>query len=155
MPLCGGQTSRVDKTPEKTLAENLLWLKDSTPDLDSQAKIAAKAGIDQTTVGRILRAQNYPTLDKITALAKAFKVEAWQLLAPNLGAGPRAVHAAPASDWPLRRISRDRWQHVDDWQKGAMEEAALRVLKEFESAANEEAQVAQPVQSRKRQATGE
>jgi hypothetical protein len=86
MPQVSWQTCRVDKTPEKTLADNLTWLMKNSADYNSQAKVGAKAGIDQKTVGRIMNKTNFPTLDKLTALAAVFGVEAWQLIAPRLGA---------------------------------------------------------------------
>jgi hypothetical protein len=39
----------------------------------------------------------------------------------------------PPSHWPLRRITRQRWEALDDWDKGAIEEAALRKIEEIEA----------------------
>lgn len=87
MPCFGRQTCQVPKTSLKqTLAVNLQWLMDSMPELGSQAKVGAKAKIDQKTVSRILNATNATTLDKLEALAGALQVEPWQLIAPRLGA---------------------------------------------------------------------
>lgn len=86
MPETAWQTCRVDKNPEKTLAANLRWLHDET-EFDSQAKIATAAGVDQKTIGRMMNMDHSPTLDKICAVAAFLKIEAWQLLAPDFGAG--------------------------------------------------------------------
>jgi transcriptional regulator with XRE-family HTH domain len=65
----------------------------------SQADIAKKASLDQTTVGRVLRKSNATSIDKLEGLAKAFGVQPWQLLAPGLGGtigglSPKAVEVA-------------------------------------------------------------
>lgn len=64
----------------------------------SQTKVAAaakKSGtpIDQTTVGRIARADFPATLDSLEALANGLGVEPWQVLYPKLdpAALPKAV----------------------------------------------------------------
>jgi transcriptional regulator with XRE-family HTH domain len=88
MPVDARHALFVDDTPEKTLAENLRGLMTSSEGrYDSQAKVAAKAGIDQKTVGRMLLSSNSPTLAAVQAVARVFGVEAWQMLAPDLGAG--------------------------------------------------------------------
>lgn len=66
------------------LADNLKALK-ANHQL-SQTKIAklTKGAMDQTTVGRIERADIATTVDMINALALAFELEPWQLLTPEL-----------------------------------------------------------------------
>jgi transcriptional regulator with XRE-family HTH domain len=86
VPHTSRQTANVEKDPSKILSENLTWLMQTSRELTSQAKIGAKAGIDQKTVGRILNRDHSPTLDKLASVAAAFGVEVWQLLAPRLGA---------------------------------------------------------------------
>lgn len=51
-------------------------------DLDTQAKVSARAGVSQSTVQRILREQVDTNLDVITALARTFKVKPQWLLQP-------------------------------------------------------------------------
>lgn len=93
MPRRARQTCRVNETAEKVLSDNLRWLMGQSSDLNSQAKLAAKAKIDQRTVGRILNSEHMPTLDKISALATAYAVEPWQLLAPGLGSSLYKIDA--------------------------------------------------------------
>lgn len=112
LPRQAAQTCSVNRRPEKLLAVNLQWLMDNTP-MNSQAKVGAKAKIDQKTVGRIMNMTNSPTLEKLSALANAFGVEAWQLLAPRLGAS-------------LYQIDKDR-RVVPVRDAGPAEEAAPRV----------------------------
>ena len=68
-----------------TLVENMRALMDARPErVGTQAKIAQLAGVDQTTVGKLLRKQHHPTTEVLQGLARAFGVEVWQLLTPKL-----------------------------------------------------------------------
>lgn len=49
-------------------------------DLDTQAKVAAAAGVSQSTVGRVLAADVHAHLDVVEAIAKAFGVHPITLL---------------------------------------------------------------------------
>lgn len=70
------------------LAQNLRALMARTPDLDSQPKVAARSGVGQRTVGRILLGQVAATIDTLDALANAFGMSAWELLDPTLSTRP-------------------------------------------------------------------
>lgn len=74
----------MNETASQILAANLKALRDADPELKSQAAIGRAAKIDQRTVGRILNMENEPTFGQLTKLAKAFKLQAWQLLVPGL-----------------------------------------------------------------------
>lgn len=50
----------------------------------SQTGIGKKAGVDQKTVARILTKKQGATVDMLSALADAFRVEVWHLLVPGL-----------------------------------------------------------------------
>ena len=39
----------------------------------------------------------------------------------------------PPARWPLRRITRERWESLDDWDRGAIEAAAVRALEDIEA----------------------
>ena len=74
------------------LATNLRDLMDRTPTLDTQVKVAQRAGISQSTVGRLLRAEVYAQLAQVEALAEAFRIDVATLLrdgvlpaAPDIG----------------------------------------------------------------------
>lgn len=56
------------------LARQLATLMRDRVDLDTQQKVARRAGLAQSTVGRILRAEVSATLDNVEALAIAFGV---------------------------------------------------------------------------------
>lgn len=82
------------------LARNLRRLMDRTPALDTQVKVAARASISQSTVGRLLRGEVYAQLSQVEALAEAFKVEVSSLLserdAADVGITPEQERAYSA-----------------------------------------------------------
>lgn len=71
-------------TIERVLASNLDWLMNSRADLNSQQRLARVTGVGQSTIGRIRRAESSATVDNVYRLAKAFGVNASQLLDPRL-----------------------------------------------------------------------
>lgn len=81
------------------LARNIEALMDARLELDSQTKIAEKAGVSQSTVGRAYRGEAGTRLETVEALASAFDLDPWQLLWPSLklkpGSPPKAEAAAP------------------------------------------------------------
>jgi transcriptional regulator with XRE-family HTH domain len=72
------------KNSREILAANVKALKQARG--LSQTKIAKMSGgaMDQTTVGRIERAEIATTVDMLDALGKAFGLSPWQLLTENL-----------------------------------------------------------------------
>jgi hypothetical protein len=74
----------------KTLAGNVSWLLSNT-EADSQPKLARLVKIDQKTISRIVNNANAATLDSVQALAEAFDLEPWQLLAPAFGDGLHTI----------------------------------------------------------------
>lgn len=62
------------------LALRLRELMDAKPDLDTQAKLAKRAKVSQSTVNRIIDKQSSATVDTIEALSKAFGVTPSELL---------------------------------------------------------------------------
>ena len=72
---------------EDILAKNLAALmRANKKELGTQGQVAMATGkvIDQTTVGRILKAKHKVQIDTLQALATAFGVEPYQLLIPDL-----------------------------------------------------------------------
>lgn len=67
----------------EVLAENVKALLDSHKTIDTQAKLAAKSKVGQSTISRILRADTQATAETIDALAQAFGVTHAQLITPN------------------------------------------------------------------------
>lgn len=83
-------THRCSPTPdncemEKTalrqvLARNLQRAMDSSPAIDTQQKVAAKAGLSQQHVSRILKCETSAGVDVLQRLAKAVRCAPWELL---------------------------------------------------------------------------
>lgn len=74
-----------DAKPAKlTLAENLRRLRDVIKTLRGNKALGAKAGIGERTAGRARRGDGNTTIENIGAIARAYKVAAWQLLVPDL-----------------------------------------------------------------------
>ncbi len=63
---------------------NLEKLMAADPALKSQPKVSERSKVAQTSVGRILRGEQSPTLDMVHKLAHAFDLEPWQMLVPGL-----------------------------------------------------------------------
>lgn len=75
------------------------------PGLSTQAKLGQAAGVDQRTIGRILNCEHAPTAAQIEKIARAFSIEPWQLLLPQLDPGDPPTHV-------LRRSEDDAWQSM-------------------------------------------
>lgn len=89
----------------RLLAANLETLMHARPTLRTQSAVAKAAAVDQRTVGRILRCEHAPTLAQVEKLAKAFALQPWQLLAPELD----------PEDLPVLVLSRsqsDAWRSI-------------------------------------------
>lgn len=71
---------------KQILAANLRRLMDSSDMLDTQVKVAARAGIAQSTVGRLLRGEVHAQLDQVEAIANAFRVTVGELLTDHAAA---------------------------------------------------------------------
>lgn len=62
------------------LASNVRRRMEADESLNSQPKLAVKAGIGKSTVGYVLAGENDATVATIAALARAFGCEPWELL---------------------------------------------------------------------------
>jgi transcriptional regulator with XRE-family HTH domain len=101
------------------LAVNVLRAMERDPSIDTQQKLAARSGLSQQHVSRILRAEVSAGLEVIGALAKALRCQPWELLVDEEATrqaalermivrnDPKAAAAAPAADHavvvPLRK----------------------------------------------------
>ncbi|MEN1633854.1 helix-turn-helix transcriptional regulator, partial [Pseudomonas aeruginosa] len=66
-----------------TLANNLMFLMSSTPELSTQQALEQRSGVGQTTIGRILRKDTEAKIDTVSDLARAFRVSASDLIDPT------------------------------------------------------------------------
>src|SRR5579859_6621173 len=69
---------------QKILAENLTALLERRPDI-SRLNLSKQIQVADGTLGRIKYGNGNPTVDVLERIARFFRVEPWQLLAPNLG----------------------------------------------------------------------
>lgn len=85
----------VAKPVSELLAGNLRAMRrERAADLGSQPKIASKAKVGQRTVGRALKGEVSTTIGSIERLARAFGLDAWQLLHPDLSVA-RGINRGP------------------------------------------------------------
>lgn len=68
----------------KVVAENLTALMKDSKKLNSNPKLSELTGLGTGTLSRVKNAKINPTIDTIELLAKAFDLQSWQLLVPNL-----------------------------------------------------------------------
>jgi transcriptional regulator with XRE-family HTH domain len=64
----------------KMIAMRLRELMDASLDLRTQAAVAKRSGVDQSTIGRILNQQNKTTIGTLESIAGAFNVEPLELI---------------------------------------------------------------------------
>lgn len=116
------------------LALRLRQLMDQRPDLDTQTKVAQRAGVGQSTVARILSREVHTSLDVVEALAGAFGIHPLHLLTdPAEISQPGAVAAgyqerALLSAWRLLAPAQQHavmgYLHVVTLAQGALPTAS-------------------------------
>jgi hypothetical protein len=70
------------------LAENLNWLMTSFPALHSTEMLEAKSGVGRSTIARIRQSESSATIDTVESLAKAFGLNASDLLKDRMAINP-------------------------------------------------------------------
>lgn len=70
-------------------------------------RLAADAKIGPGTASRIKQHETSVGLEVVEAIAKAFKVQPWQLLTPNFQPGQLGQQATGDASWPFLTISRE------------------------------------------------
>jgi transcriptional regulator with XRE-family HTH domain len=69
---------------KKILADNLTELLSRRPDV-SRLNLSKQIHVADGTLGRIKYGTGNPTVEILESIARFFKIEAWQLLVPDLG----------------------------------------------------------------------
>lgn len=91
-----------------TLAANVRRLMDA--EHLSQQALAKRAGVSQRGVSYVLNYRDehdrHPSTETVEALARAFGLQAWQLMAPNLGQELHAARGALADHLDVALLSR-------------------------------------------------
>jgi hypothetical protein len=121
----------MGKTVKQVIQENVRNLLKLQPDESGVQKLIQK-GFPNGSAQRILNSETQIGVDQLDKLAKAFKVEPWQLCAPNLGVSTGQVKMTP-DRWPFATIRRDRWEELSERHKGVAEDAALQALERLQS----------------------
>jgi hypothetical protein len=101
-----GQTSGVPN-PEEALAKDFLRLIAAQGDLKLRGARGRGAKIDLCKVGRIVDREHGSALEKFERLAVAYRVDAWRLNAPNLG----AIFVVTRGGRPPRPSRPPSWRH--------------------------------------------
>ena len=68
----------------KVISSNIDKLMKARPDLNTQEKLASKAGVSSSTIFRVRRGEVAITVDNLDSIAKAFGLEAKDLLSEKL-----------------------------------------------------------------------
>lgn len=71
------------KSAVQVLAAHLNALMDADPASSSTLKLAARSGVKQRTINNAQKARHDPKLSTIEGLARAFRLEPYQLLCPT------------------------------------------------------------------------
>lgn len=88
-PLPDGRNTLPDmrkKTTAETLAENLTRLMAGAEDLNSDRKLAKVSGVSHKTINNILNGRHDVGISNVEKIAKAFRIDAFQLLCPQIDA---------------------------------------------------------------------
>jgi transcriptional regulator with XRE-family HTH domain len=76
--------AKQGRTARQIVAENVRRLMDGSVELDTQDKLADKAGLTQRTISNLLRPEttdmSSPKLDTVESVAHAFGLKPWALL---------------------------------------------------------------------------
>jgi transcriptional regulator with XRE-family HTH domain len=86
LTILGNIGDMTAKCANQILAENIRQLMSGHQTLGTQAALARKSGLAQSSIQRVITAAVHPQLDVIEAIARAFKVTPAELLTPHLNA---------------------------------------------------------------------
>lgn len=120
----------------EVLAANVKSLLDTHGTINTQAKLAQKSGIGQSSISRILRTDTQATTETIEAIARAFGVTTGQLMSPSLGTTNVLPAAVGSRQIPLiSYVQAGAWTEiVDTYQPGDASDWLLTDLELSENA---------------------
>lgn len=107
----------------------------SETDAAATASYLRGLGIVNGNVQRIMDDSTSMQLSTIADLAGKLGVSVADLFRPD---ADDADLAPPPASWPLRRLSPKQWGNLDDWERGAVEEAMVSKARELRAEANRE-----------------
>lgn len=94
-------------------------------------KLAGEPGLSVGVAGRIKNGENVQ-LDSIQAFAKAFGLEPWQALVPNLEVESPPKLGGSASEWPLDMVDKTRYLALSRRSRDFAQGYLLRVIEDLE-----------------------
>lgn len=103
----------------KILAQNLNRLIGPGKRFSSNEAAAEASGIGRSTIDRARKAEVALRLDSLTELARAAKIETWQLLVPGFDPErlPLIEPHAPEGVWPLTGVDPDAFSRIPTDEK--------------------------------------
>jgi len=118
----GNITDMTTKHANQILAENIRRLMRGHQTLSTQAALARKAGLAQSSIQRVLSAAVHPQLDVVEAIAKAFKVAPADLLTDEVDARDNRSEQGAAG---LSELSNEDKEKVASYIRFLLYERAL------------------------------
>lgn len=113
----------MSRTTREVLADNLNRLMQGRG--DSCQSLAQRSGVSHGTIDRLRKAQVSAGVDQLDGIAKAYAIEAADLL----GTGVKA----DAGPWPFALLKRADLEHLSDLHRRMVESATLEALAKVES----------------------
>jgi transcriptional regulator with XRE-family HTH domain len=101
---------------------------------ENLTKLASDAKIGPATASRIKQHETSVGIDVVESIAKAFKVDAWQLLVPGFDAAEPPVLATQADSWPFPEITRRQMQGLPVDKLAKIEGYIERILEDIAAA---------------------
>lgn len=88
--------------PRLVLSQNLKALLTSKHGPSTQSELKRQSGLAQSTIGRALSGETAATVDTVEQIAKAYGLEAWQLLVAGMDpSNPPVLQAVSAQEKAL------------------------------------------------------
>ena len=117
------ETQDMSKSTREVLADNLNRLMEKRG--DSCISLAQRSGVSHGTIDRLRKAQVSAGVDHLDGIAKAYGIEAADLL----GSGVKS----DAGPWPFALVQREDIEHLSDLQRRMVESATLEALAKVEA----------------------
>ncbi|MCY1169052.1 hypothetical protein D9M73_90660 [compost metagenome] len=127
----------AEKSIAEIIWENVSALMKQRYGREFLAGVAKDAKIGPTTMTRIKERQPSTGAKTISAIAKAWGLEPWQLLVEDLDPiHPPKIETENA--WPFPGIEPERFEHLTDTQKIEIQGVIRKMILDFEDAANKQ-----------------
>lgn len=129
----------VEKDPKLILWENTKALMLERYGKENLGRLAVDAGFAPANTTRLKQAKTSMGMDHVAAVARALKVELWQLFVDGLVANDLPTLTTPLNGWPFQDLAPERFHGLSDMQKAKIEGALLNMVSQFENASQSSA----------------